>query len=80
MNLYLITRGEGMETSWDEYCAAVVAAPSASAARKIHPSDEWPSLSDRESWIEPRDVKVTYLGKAAKTVKTGIICADYLHG
>lgn len=75
MNLYLIEQGQN--TGFDTFSSAVVCAKTTDAARDIHPGGSW--LTD--SWCDmPSQVTVTYLGRAAKTVKPGVICAAFHAG
>jgi hypothetical protein len=75
MKLYLIYRTD--EYGYDEYDEAVVCAESEEEARNIHPREGCSSL---EGWIEPKDVKVSYLGEAEKGWEKGVICASFNAG
>lgn len=74
MNLYLISQNEN--TSYEAIRQAVVAAPSAKAAKYIHPTDN--SWSDEFSgWASsPANVQVKYLGEAHEGTKASLILAS----
>lgn len=79
MKLYRIsqTQVEG----YDTYSDAIVAAPSMSMARCIHPAGLHPSNWKLGSWCgSTAQVKVEYLGVAKSGTKLGVICASYHAG
>ena len=87
MKLYLIHQRE--DYSYDTYDSAVVAAKSEADARLIHPGGsgyiyvvdrkQW-SLND-DTWVDPVDVKVNYIGTAKPgTVAGTVICASFFAG
>lgn len=61
--LYLLERTD--EWSWDDYYEAVVCAPTSKAALNTEIA--------YSAWTTPENIKITYLGKAAKTIKVGVI-------
>lgn len=80
MNLYKISQDDNND--YDTYDSAIVAAKSASAAAKIHPSGYETSKKDylgMRMWSDKVDVE--YIGKAAKGIKAGtILCASFNAG
>jgi hypothetical protein len=80
MKLYLISQSKNND--YDTYSDAVVAAPSPTAAQKIHPQGYQPNPNDFNSntWADPKDVSVQYLGEAKKGTKKGVICASFHAG
>jgi hypothetical protein len=80
MNLYLISRQEDDEADWDTYIAAVVAAPSESAARKIRPNGGVNSEESCGGWTPPSKVVVKYLGVAGSKIKEGVVLDSYKAG
>ena len=60
------------------YDAAVVAAVSEDAARRTHPSGRWLArIRQPDTWCQPGQVKVEYLGEAAPGTKSGVILASW---
>jgi len=78
MNLYLIERLDNGD--YDTYSEAVVAAPDAEAARRIHPGGGDAAEDRYETWIDPSQVKVTHIGIALDHIERGVICASYHAG
>lgn len=88
MKLYRIS--QTVNTGWDTYSDAVVAAESEDEARKIHPyanewGEEWHEADERlwgsGTWAhEPSQVAVEYLGEACAEVKRGVVCASFHAG
>ena len=85
MNLYFITQSEG--AGYDTYDSAVVAAPSVSVARKIHPhfgeifKDGWEKWTVTDMWCShPKYVKVKCIGQAKAGIRQGVICASFKAG
>ena len=82
MKLYHICQQQNR--NYDTYDSAVVAAPNAAAARNMHPRTGLPIDADSircEDWCTgPELVTACYLGKAAKDIKQGIICASFNAG
>ena len=80
MKLWLISQSVNQER-YDVYDSAVVAAEDEDEARHIHPSGQ---VTDNEvaieMWCKPEQVKVTYLGEAAKRIKSCVICASFNAG
>jgi hypothetical protein len=83
MNLYKITRGDD-EVDYNQYDSAVVAATSPSDAKTIHPDGSYVTDERKnrmyDTWVPLSEVEVTYLGKAAKGVKRGVIIASFNAG
>lgn len=79
MNLYLIS--QAVNTHYDTYDSAVVAAESEDAARAIHPSkSDWDGKAKRYgSWCAKKDVAVQLIGTAAKNI-SGVVCASFNAG
>lgn len=71
MKLYLIS--QTVNNEYDTYDSAVVAAPSAQAAKKMEPG----SL---ECWTTPNNVTVKYLGTAKPRTKAGVILGSFNAG
>lgn len=84
MNLYLIS--QNVNTDWDTYDFAVVAAESASLAQRTYPGvylpRDWPesSYDDLDEWTSPANVHVKYIGEAAYDIAAGVICASFKAG
>jgi hypothetical protein len=81
MNLYTIY--QTVNSDYDTFDSAVVAAENPLSAQATHPngSDEgfntrWPD----HSWCNIQDVKVTLLGKAKAGTKAGVIVASFNAG
>jgi hypothetical protein len=77
MKLFLLTRKDEPR-GWDFYQAAIVAAETASLARKIHPRGIGAEPDD--SWPESSMVSATYIGEAKPKTKTGVILTDFFAG
>lgn len=80
MNIYLIS--QEVNNDYDTYDSAVVCAKDEDNAKAIHPDgtappDIWYSLT---TWTQTDNVKVKLIGKAAKGIKRGVICASYNAG
>ena len=66
-----------VNTGYDTYSDAVVAAPDMETARNMSPSyDEDPMYE----WTKPENVTVEYLGEAAPNISAGFICKSYHAG
>lgn len=74
LNLYLLT--QDVNTGWDTYDSAVVAAKDEEAARNTQIG----SSEDYWGWADPSNVKVQLIGKATKDVAEGVIVASYNAG
>jgi hypothetical protein len=74
MNLYLIS--QDVNTDYDTYDAAVVAAETEEEARNISPRG-YISLS---TWAPVEKVQVELIGKAIKGTEVGIILASFNAG
>ena len=76
MNLYLLTQNENSD--YDTFDSIVVCAPSKEAAVKIHPRG---GRNGSSTWASsPAAVTCTLIGKAAKTVKPGVVHASFMAG
>jgi len=84
VKLYKISQTANL--GYDVYDSAIVAAPSKTAAKLIHPSnyvddDKWYINNHRnDNWTTVDNVKVEYIGLAAKGTKKGVILASYNAG
>lgn len=79
MNLYLLN--QNINTGYDTYDSCVVAAESAEDARVIQPREiEFEPDESFDYWVSPEYVTVTFLGKAAESIKRGVICASFNAG
>ena len=81
MNLYLIS--QSVNTGYDTYSDAVVAAESEEQARNIHPDGTPESKDDyfrRSTWAPVKDVQVELIGIAKDGTKVGVICASFHAG
>jgi hypothetical protein len=83
MKLFKISQTQN--NGYDTFDSAVVAAPSASAARKILPrTDEvfpdWPSQSFTGWASDPNQVTAVYVGEASPGTKQGTIVASFNAG
>ena len=73
MNLYRLT--QEAVTGYDTYDSLVVCASSVKVAKRIAPSvrgDSWPQ--------DPGFVTAQYLGKAAPSIKHGVVLASFNAG
>jgi len=73
MKLWLISQTKNND--YDTFDALVVASPSASAARRIHPC---PTCS--RTWVTQKHVMVKYIGTASPDTKEGIILSSFRAG
>ena len=83
MNLYLIS--QNVHNGWDTYDSAVVAAESEEAARSINPSGKknWDGKADSwgtDGWCAKEDVNARLIGKAARGIQPGVVCASFNAG
>lgn len=84
MKLFLISQDSNND--YDTYDSAVVCAPNEDVARVMNPSNG--KLMEKADWrgqysswcAAPELVTVEYLGKAADTVKPGIVCSSFNAG
>lgn len=79
LNLYKIDKPGNIE--YDQYDSAIVAASSALEAKHIHPNgmcSNWDTYTD--SWCEPDDVEVFFIGKAKQGIKKGVVLASFNAG
>jgi len=77
MKLYHISQSR--VSGYDTYSDAVVCAQDEDSARNTHP-DGQPRRMRNSSWCQPEYVEVVYLGRAAKGINPGVICASYHAG
>lgn len=75
MKLWLIS--QAVNTCYDTYDSAVVAAETAVEAQQIHPGGEG---SQVWSWAEVGDVVVVEIGEALEGTQKGVICASFNAG
>jgi hypothetical protein len=83
MKLWLIS--QSVNTGYDTYDGAVVAAETEEAARLTHPStypdSGWPKrLDPYPVWSLLQDVTVELIGEALDGTKPGVICASFNAG
>ena len=79
MNLYKIS--QCVNTGYDTFDAAVVAAPDEAAARNMNPAHggpmNWTALDNYPSWARnPVDVRVELIGVAAEGTHQSLIVAS----
>lgn len=72
MNLYLIS--QNVNSGYDTFDAAVVAAPNEIAARRMHPGGN----GRLDTWCDMRHVKAEYLGETERP--QGVILASFNAG
>lgn len=87
LSLFLITRKPGTRHGgWDTYSSAVVRAQSAEHARLTHPGgdERWDlgqhGIYKDNTWVNPCDVNVTYLGPSLPGHEPGVVCANFNNG
>ena len=73
---------QDVNSGYDTYDSAVVAAKNKKQARWIHPSSwmngSWDGNTSKFSeWCSVQDVQVEYLGEAKEGTKAGVIVASY---
>lgn len=81
MKLWLLTQTKVQ--GYDTYDSAVVAAPTESVAKNIHPDGKTVLPADPfwDTWVSSGDdVTATYLGIAKRGIKKGVICASFNAG
>lgn len=82
MNLYHIS--QSVNTGYDTYSDAVVAAETENEARFTHPSEyknPWDGEPEYyDCWCAADKVNVRLIGVAADYIKPGIICASFHAG
>jgi len=81
MKLWLIS--QNVNTSYDTYDSAVVAAETEEEAKTMHPQHLFKQYScnqgwDNDTWCNIKHVKVEYLGETDK--QKGVIIASYHAG
>jgi hypothetical protein len=75
LNLYIIS--QSINTGYDTYDSAVVAAESENDAVLIHPSADYPDLG---TWASIGNVSVKLIGTATEGTGRGVICASFNAG
>lgn len=85
MNLYKIE--QDVNTAYDTYSDAVVAAESEEEARAMHPENGEPWDDKKEppiypygSWTQKNNVKVVKIGVANEGFRKGVVCASFHAG
>lgn len=78
MNLYKIS--QIVNTGWDTYDSAVVAAETEEAARNTHPDVEYGDFDVQYDWAMPEDVTVELIGLAIEGTTAGVIVASFNAG
>lgn len=92
MKLYRIE--QNVNTRYDTYDSAVIAAESTSAAKHTHPcgvyvwrDGAWYHIGHQEpmsslfdEWASPSDVEVVYIGEAKEGTPAGVILTSYNAG
>jgi uracil DNA glycosylase len=76
MKLFLIEQNENC--GYDTFDSAVVCAKTAKEAKQINPSEG--SIFSEHEWTDPKNVKVTLIGRATPGVKAGVVCASFHAG
>lgn len=77
MKLWLIS--QDVNTDYDTYSDAVVAAEDEVSARAIHPSPYGWKYGGGD-WAPVESVKVEYIGEAKPNTAAGVICASFNAG
>jgi hypothetical protein len=79
MNLYLIS--QTVNTNYEVFESAIVAAHSEDEARSIHPNGDlyWNGKPDKfnNTWCTKEDVIVKLIGTAADNIMIGVICSNF---
>ncbi len=86
MNLYRIS--QSVNTDWDTYDSAIVAAPDEEKARVMHPNGIKSDRLDRKThnfsmgcWVVyASDVKVELIGAASEKTQRSVICSSFNAG
>lgn len=82
MKLWRIS--QTVNTGWDTYDSAVVAAETKEAAKLVHPDERatWKGQDSKPygAWADVDNILVEYIGEAAEGVKEGVICASFNAG
>lgn len=78
MRLYLIC--QDVNTNYDTYDGAIVAAENENEARNFHPSGKPKAYSSAYNWCAPEHVQVVQIGLATPGTKAGVILASYRAG
>lgn len=82
MNLYLIS--QDVNTGYDTFDSAVVAAETEEEAKTIHPadynSDEPVTENTGDVWSPLSKVQCKLLGTAIESTEKGVICASFNAG
>ena len=83
MYIWLVERTDNAD--YDEFSGFVIVAKTEAEARFTHPyGDKW---DDAKGWgfysswpVEPKDAKVTKIGKAAKGIEAGVVLSSFHAG
>lgn len=89
MKLWKIS--QEVNTDYDTFDSAIVAAETEEAARNTHPSEyvpeNWPTgpfdtlgYDTLSSWAIPAKVKVKYIGEAAPDIPAGVVLSSFNAG
>lgn len=86
MKLYHIS--QSVNTDYDTFDSAVVAAEDPTAARYTHPRkgtkgnwwDNKDGFGPLNTWAPPEQVKVFFIGLAKNGTKAGVVCASFNAG
>jgi hypothetical protein len=79
LKIYLVKRTDHIE--WETYDSFIICCENEEEARKTHPNGKQISFENNcENWISSDDIEtleVTYLGKAERSIKKGIILSSF---
>jgi hypothetical protein len=78
MKLWRIS--QSVNSGWDTYSDAVVAARTEADAKDMNPAGVLEEQEPYYAWCHPKHVKVEYLGNAVKATFPGVICASFHAG
>ena len=87
LNLYLLT--QDVNSDYDTYDSAVVAAKTEEEARMIHPAEfenpdrgNWLGIEEENwsSWCDAENVTVLLIGTADKSIKKGVVISSFNAG
>lgn len=80
MNLYHVSRKTDYD--WDNYSDFVICSKTSEDAANTNPDGTKGLINEPyNSWVSStEDVTVTFLGKANKKIKVGVICASFHAG
>ena len=79
LGIYLITQTDNL--GYDTYDAAVVCAPDAETAKRMHPRDGMIANWHDETWAsKPEQVTAFRIGEAADECQQGLVLGSYNAG